>query len=415
MRGPISQTAPARAWASPEDALAAGPRHTKTVALLVETSRAYGRGICQGIARYARSRPDWTILYQERNLKQSVPGFIRKRAVDGILMRVDDPRVARRIGELGIPTVDLLRPARDDGWPSYLCDDCAIAETAAEFFLNNGFVHFAFCGFDGIPFSDTRAVAFAAALEERGFSAARFSSGGRGAVRREVLRAEEHGFREGAALGRWLRRLPRPTALFACNDVRALQVLQACQRAGVVVPDDLAVLGVDNDEVISALSHPTLSSVQPDTVRTGHKACECLQRLMASPRRRESDDRTPPLGIVERGSTDVIAAGDRIVAAALARIRAEACAGLTVKSLVGGLGVSRSGLDAKFRAMVGRTVHDEITRVRVRRVGQLLQEGDGNLRQIAAQTGYLDVSHLSRVFKRHHGISPGEFRARGRR
>jgi LacI family transcriptional regulator len=389
-----------------------GPTSTsqKTVALLVETSRAYGRGICKGVARFTEQHPHWIIIYQERNLKQSIPHFLRRYKVDGILMRVDQPALAREIVSLGIPTVDLLGEPDKDGCPVYMTDDFAMAAMASDHLINNGFVYFAFCGFPGIPFSDRRQRGFTECVARNGFQVVSYERRSRHFG--EILRAEEHGFLEIDAIAKWLRRLPKPVAVFACNDVRALQVVQACHVAGCSVPDEVSALGVDNDEIITELCHPKLSSIQPDTVSTGYKACLCLDNMMNRLKPDPYFDWTPPVGVIERDSTNVIATTDKLVANALRAIRDEACDGLTVKKLLDHLRVSRSQLEAKFRRILGRTVHDEITRVRLKRVCQLLYAGEDPLKTIARKSGYLDVSHLSRLFRKNFGVWPGEYRKR---
>jgi LacI family transcriptional regulator len=226
----------------------------------------------------------------------------------------------------------------------------------------------------------------------------------------EVLRAEEQGFLEIEAIAGWLRSLLKPVGVFACNDVRALQVVQACHVAGYSVPDEVAVLGVDNDEIITERCHPKLSSIQPDTLSTGYKACLCLDKMMNGLKPEPYFDWTPPVGVIERDSTNIIATTDKLVAHALRAIRDEACDGLTVKNLLDSLHVSRSQLEAKFRKTLGRTVHDEITRVRLKRVCQLLCAGDDTLATIARKSGYLDISHLSRSFRKNFGLWPGEYR-----
>lgn len=382
----------------------------KTVALLVETSRAYGRGICRGVAQFTQQYSHWLIIYQERNLKQSIPDFLRKYRIDGILMRVDQPSLAREIVSLGIPTVDLLGEPDKRGCPVYMTDDFAIAAMAGEHLINNGFIYFAFCGFPGIPFSDRRQDGFADCVRRGGFQVFNYDRRSRHAG--EILRAEENGFLDIDAIARWLTRLPKPIALFACNDVRALQVAQACHIAGCSVPDEVAVLGVDNDEIITELCHPKLSSIQPDTVSTGYKACVCLDRMMNGMKPELSFDWTPPVGVIERDSTNIVATADKLVGQALRAIRDGACDGLTVKILLDRLRVSRSQLDTKFRMILGRTVHDEITRVRLKRVCQLLYSGEDTLAIIARKSGYLDISHLSRVFRKNFGVWPGEYRKR---
>jgi LacI family transcriptional regulator len=325
-------------------------------------------------------------------------------------MRVDQPALAREIVSLGIPTVDLLGEPAKDGCPVYMTDDFAMAAMASNHLINNGFVYFAFCGFPGIPFSDRRQRGFTESVGRNGFQAVSYERRLRHFG--EILRAEEYGFLEIGAIAKWLRSLPKPVAIFACNDVRALQVVQACHVAGCSVPDEVSALGVDNDEIITELCHPKLSSIQPDTLSTGYKACLCSDNMM---RRLKPDpyfDWTPPVGVIERDSTNIIATTDKLVANALRGIRDEACNGLTVKKLLDHLDVSRSQLEAKFRRILGRTVHDEITRVRLKRVCQLLYAGDDTLRTIARKSGYLDISHLSRLFRKNFDVWPGEYRKR---
>jgi LacI family transcriptional regulator len=180
------------------------------------------------------------------------------------------------------------------------------------------------------------------------------------------------------------------------------------------VPDEVAVLGVDNDEIITELSHPKLSSIQADTVSTGYKACVCLDKMMRGVKVSRAADHTAPLAAIERESTNTIATTDRLVAAGLRMIREEACGGVTVKQLVDRLSVSRSNLEVRFKQMLGRTIHDEITRVRLKRVRQLLYAEDDTLAQIAAKTGYLDISHMSRSSKKQFGAWPGEYRIQSR-
>jgi LacI family transcriptional regulator len=387
-----------------------GPASQKAVALLVETSRAYGRGICRGVAQFAEQHPDWLIIYQERNLKQSIPDFLRRYRVDGILMRVDQPSLAREIISLGIPTVDLLGEPQKGGCPIYMTDDFAIAAMASEHLINNGFVYFAFCGFPGIPFSDRRQRGFIEYVGRSGFPV--FCHERRFRHSNEILRAEEHGFLETEAIAKWLKGLPKPVAFFACNDLRALQVVQAAHIAGCSIPDEVSILGVDNDEIITELCHPKLSSIQPNTLFTGYKACLCLDKMMNRLKPGPYFDWTPPVAVIERDSTNIIATTDRLVAQALRIIRDEACSGLTVKKLLDRLQISRTQLETKFRVIIGRTVHNEITRVRLKRVCQLLYSREETLAAIAKKTGYLDISHLSRSFRKSFGVSPGEYRKR---
>jgi LacI family transcriptional regulator len=204
-------------------------------------------------------------------------------------------------------------------------------------------------------------------------------------------------------------------AVFACNDVRALQVSQACRIKEFAVPDTIAILGVDNDEVITQLSQPKLTSIQPDTFQSGFRACICLDQLMAGKPPSKWVELVPPLGVIERDSTNAIGTADPLLAQAIQLIRQKACEGLTVKQLLSELRTSRTRLDTRFKTIIGRSVHEEIDRVKKKRVCQLLSGSDNTLSEIAAQTAYFSVSHLSRSFQKTFGIWPGEYRKRARR
>jgi LacI family transcriptional regulator len=384
----------------------------KRVALLIETSRAYGRGVFAGVANFVESNPHWTVLYQERYLEQCAPRSLLEDRPDGILMRVGDRRISGDIIRTGIPTVDLLDEPRKGGCPVSLIDDFSVAELATEHLLNNGFVNFAFCGFRGVPFSERRKMGFIRTLQKHNFNVAVYP--GSSSIS-NFHWAEEQGYRDVEGISNWLADLEKPVGLFACNDVRALQVLQVCQAKGIAVPDEIAVLGVDNDEVITQLSTPKLTSIQPNTFQSGFRACICLDQLMAKKLPQKWVELTPPVGVVERDSTNSVGTSDALVAAAIRLIRQRACEGLTVKQILAEFQTSRTHLDGKFKEIVGHSVHEEIDRVKKKRVCQLLCASDDTLSEIAAQTGYYSVSHLSRAFQKTFGVWPGEYRKRARK
>jgi LacI family transcriptional regulator, galactose operon repressor len=388
------------------------PKNHKRVALLIETSRAYGRGIFAGIASFLRTNPHWTVLYQERYLEQCAPRSLLEKKPDGILMRIGDRRVSGGIIRTGIPTVDLLDEPRKNGCPVCLIDDFAVAELAAEHLLTNGFANFAFCGFRGVPFSERRKMGFVAALQKRHFNVSVYLTP---STISNFHWAEERGYRDGDALADWLAGLEKPVGLFACNDVRALQVLQVCEAKEFTVPDEIAVLGVDNDEVITQLSKPKLTSIQPNTFQSGLQACLCLDHLMEKRPAPKWVELIPPIGVVERDSTNSVGTTDALVAAALRLIRQKACAGLTVKQILMDLHTSRTHLDGKFKQIVGHSIHEELDRVKKKRVCQLLRASDDTLSEIAAESGYYSVSHLSRAFQKTFGLWPGEYRKQARR
>jgi LacI family transcriptional regulator len=212
-------------------------------------------------------------------------------------------------------------------------------------------------------------------------------------------------------IGQWLLALPRPVGVMACYDIRARHVLDACRRVGLAVPDQVAVIGVDNDEFLCDLSDPPLSSVAPDTRRTGYEAAALLDRLMSGrERRRGQAIFVEPLGVVARRSTDVLALGDADVSAAVRFIREHACDGIAVKDLLAEVPLSRRVLEDRFRKLLGRTPHDEIARVRFERVRQLLRETRLPLAEIARRSGFRNAEYLATAFRRQLGTSPNAYR-----
>jgi LacI family transcriptional regulator len=200
----------------------------------------------------------------------------------------------------------------------------------------------------------------------------------------------------------------------ACYDFRGQQVLDACRRMNIAVPDEVAVIGVDNDELLCELANPPLSSVIPNTYRTGYEAAALLAEMMAGRSFRSEAHLIPPLGVATRQSTDVLAIHDRNIARAIHYIRNNACNGINVQDVIKAVPQSRRLLEKRFMKFLGRTPHEEIIRVQLDRVKQLLTQTDLPLEEIAPRTGFAHVEYLSVAFKRETGMPPSKFRAQNR-
>jgi LacI family transcriptional regulator len=242
------------------------------VALLIETSRIYGRGILRGIVRYERTHGPWSFFTQERELHSGIPAWLKTWKGDGIIARIENRRMAAQLLKLGCPVVDVLGEGRFAGIPGYTTDAQAVAKLAADFFLQAGFNHFAFCGFPGIPFSDLRGAAFTAYLTAKGKKVAQTPATKRTFTAGDIQAVEQQGIDSGRTLARWLRAQPRPLAVFACNDVRAQQLLNACRAHDIRVPEEVAVIGVDNDDVLCGMCDPPLTSIAPAAASRGRAA-----------------------------------------------------------------------------------------------------------------------------------------------
>jgi len=200
----------------------------------------------------------------------------------------------------------------------------------------------------------------------------------------------------------------------ACYDLRGQQLLDACRRCAIAVPDEIAVIGVDNDELLCELSDPPLTSLIPNTHRTGYDAAALLDELMSGKRPPAQAHLVPPVGVATRQSTDVVAIEDRSVAMAMRHIREHACDGINVKDVLRAAPQSRRRLESAFRRLFGRTPHEEILRLQLDRAKHLLVATDLPLSEIAERAGFAHVEYLSVVFKKQFGVPPSRYRARNR-
>ncbi len=303
------------------------------VALLVESSRTYGRGILRGVARYAHVHGPWSFFVVERDLHGGIPDMLMSWRGDGIIARIENRRMAARLLKLGCPVVDVLGQTSLPGIASFDTDAAAVASLALGFFLKAGFGHFAFIGYSGIPFSDRRQAAFGRLVQKQGRTVRFLPHPQTGGRARHIQAVEQAGIAAERSIARWLSRQPHPLAVLACNDVCAQQVLNACREHGLRVPEQIAVMGVDNDDVLCNICDPPLTSIEPDTERLGYEAAARLHRMMAGREPGRMTTLVPPLRLVERASTDTIAIADAITVAALRYIREHVQEGIAVKDV----------------------------------------------------------------------------------
>jgi LacI family transcriptional regulator len=373
------------------------------VALLVETSLASGRDIVQGVARYLREQGPWSIYHEPRSLTDSVPAWLKRWRGDGIIARLQTKKIAEAVAAIGVPAVDVLGVARHAKIPLVHVDNAAIARAAAEHLLERGFKHFGFCGIAGTNWSDARREAFAQHAAAAGFQTSIFTLPGqeRGNVSWEGQQDQ---------IAAWIGELPKPVGIMACNDPRGQKVLEACRRIRVAVPDQVAVIGVDNDLPLCEISDPPLTSVCPDPTRVGFTAAGLLHRMMRGERPPTKPIYLQPIGIATRHSTDVLAMEDREIADILRLIREQACEGMNVEDLMQRTLLPRNSLARRFRNALGRSIHDEIVRVRIARAKDLLATTELPIGLVAERSGFRHQEYLGVVFKARVGMTPAQYR-----
>jgi len=284
-------------------------------------------------------------------------------------------------------------------------DDVLIARMAAEHLMDRGFQHFAYSGDRRFNWSNWREEAFVGAVQRAGRECTIYRPGG------DFTQNDEGQVDDLAA---WIKGLPKPVGVMACYDLRGQQILDACRRLSVAVPDEVAVVGVDNDDLLCELAHPPLTSVIPNTHRTGYEAAVLLDQMLQGRQPVQEMQLIPPAGIATRQSTDVLAIDDGHIARAVHFIRQSACEGIKVSEVLRAVPQSRTLLERGFKKYLGRTPHQEILRVRLVRVKELLVETELSLEQIADRTGFAHVEYLSVAFRREIGLPPSTFRQQQR-
>jgi LacI family transcriptional regulator len=385
---------------------------TPQVALLLETSTEFGRGLLRGIMRYSRLHGPWSLYVAPGHLEQALPRA-KSWSGSGIIARIRSPEMGRLIRATQLPFVassldESRSPGRGDKFGEIRTNSTDIARMAAAHLAERGLRRFAFCGFVGCAWSSRREEVFSHDLLDLGFQCQTY--------RIELANwMQQPGWIENwedeqPVLVDWLKSLPKPVGLMACNDICGREVLQACAAAGLRVPDDVAVVGVDNDELMCELSSPPLSSVALDLEKAGYEAATLLDNLMSGRLTEGHIVNVEPTYVVARQSTEVIVQEDGHVASALRFIRDHAAQPIGVPEVVEHLGVSRRTLERKFSRALGRSIAAEITHSRLERAKRLLLETDMPSHRVAVGAGFGSVKTFNRVFRRAAGVPPKEFR-----
>ena len=373
------------------------------VVLLLESSRGAGRALLRGFVNYARHHGPWALNWEPGGLNEIWPRLSRLDA-QGVFLR--DGKHIRKVLALGIPTVVVGHRIEDFPDVAHVVTDSETAgRLAAEHLMGCGFKHFAFCGPNHIRWSVARRQSFQRHLKPSGENIHFFDAPAEG---RESSWKIEH-----AVMGRWLKSLPRPVGIMACNDDVAHHLVEACKSARLHVPDQVGIIGVDNDELVCELSSPAISSVEINFERAGYESARVLDAWMRRGKNaRPARITAPATHVVARLSTDILAVGDAPLLKALRFIRDHARKNLGVADVVRASGLSRRALENRFRLELGRSILQEIRRIRVGLIAQMLMKTDQPVSDIAGALGYDNVQHIARYFRKEKHMSLVAFRKR---
>jgi LacI family transcriptional regulator len=379
------------------------------VALIYDVRSAYDTKVMTGVANYIQESPGWNVYIEENALKDQRLPNLRAWKGDGIIADFDHPRVAAAVVRSGLPTVAF---GSGYGWysaaseiPYFFTNNPAIAVAAADHLISKGLRNFAFCGYRSNQingWSSERQDSFKAELAKRGFSCSVYPA--KAATDATWVSVQR-------SIGNWVRTLPKPVGILASNDIRGRQILESCRDSLLRVPEEVAVLGVDNDELLCNLSSPLLSSIEQGAKRLGYEAAKLLNTLITRPgfikTKRFIID---PFGVITRASTDVLAIEDPQLTKAMEHIARHFTERISVEDVVAATGMSRSGLEKKFRAELGYTIGSMIRRKQSHRARELVLTTSLPLKEIAASLSYPSVQYMTTVFQKTFGRPPGQLR-----
>jgi LacI family transcriptional regulator len=373
------------------------------IGIVMLTDTGYMRDVLVGIRQFVRETSQRWIFAMSPHERPDVDGLAQWKP-RGIIAFLRNGGTASKLAELGVPIINVGYVLDQPSLPHCGHDNEVIGRCAAQHFQERGFARFAFVGWEGLFYSVARKLAFCAALRTAGRDCEVFEGSFGTSLHRYTGSSSEH-----AQLCDWLARLEPPVGLLACNDVRASHVLRACQEAQITVPEQIAVLGIGNDESWCSMTHPPLSSVAFGGQSIGYLAARELARAMAGRRPRMTTS-VPPLKIVVRQSSDILAIGDPVMAAALHYIREHADQVIGIDDVLTTVPVSRRTLERLFRKTLGCSLASEIRRVHVRRALDLIAATELSTEDVARMSGFSGYKHMWSAVRKATGLTPVEYR-----
>jgi len=385
----------------------------KKVLLAIESSRSYGRGLLRGIFRYSNIHRSWTLMqspllyhprpyfYQnELRTRSNTLSYLQNNDVDGVIMR--DEGNFKEVLKLKMPVIIASYIHEEPGLACIQTNCAGIGKLAAKHFLERGFRNFGYCGLKRLFWSRARRESFQKTIEKTGCQVAIY--------RQPRLKKDCVWTREQHFLADWLQSLPKPVGILACTDERARDVVESCMLKGLRIPEDIAVLGVNNDGFTCQMADEPISSIALNLQQAGYEAAELLDKMMKDNERINAKVMVEPNRVVVRHSTDILAVEDDYVRDAIKFIRQHIHEPVQVTDVADAVGLSRTMLYEKFQRFLGCSVHQYIKRTRTEEIARLLIESEMNISEIALAMGFSSEAHIAQYFHKHKGMNPSKYR-----
>ncbi|WP_460764963.1 XylR family transcriptional regulator [Niabella terrae] len=375
------------------------------ILLLIDHSSKFSRLLLRGLVRYSKDKGPW-LFYRIPSYFKSLHGeegilkLAREWGADAVFAQADQDEVTY-LKELNIPVIVQNYKKRSDHFSNLTGDYRGTGKMAAHFFIQRRYRNFAFYGNKDVVWSTERAEGYKAELEKAGGRFFYFET--------ENLNEKQWGT-DHEKLDQWLLSLPKPIALFACDDYFALQVSDICKLNNIAIPGDIALLGVDNDDLICNISDPPISSIQLDVMKGGYEAGKLLQDLLENRRTKPYNIIVNPVRIELRQSTEKYNIANEYINEVVQYIEAAFTTPISIESLIRKVPLSRRNLETKFKNEMGLSLYQFILQCRVDHLAELLlTKPELSLLDLAIQSGFNDSRNLSRTFKKFKGYTPKEY------
>jgi LacI family transcriptional regulator len=375
--------------------------HRPVVALLVETSNAFSRALLGGVRDWIRTHRSWAIHLSEQGRGNQPPAWLKHWKGHGIIARVETRDIAKAVKKTKVPVVNVSASGLTPDFPSVISDSRGIARLAANHLMERGLRSFAYCGDARFPWSKQHGTHFAHHLNTEGHEC-RFYPAKRGDATDWEL--------EACKLSHWINSLPKPVGIMTCYDIRGQQLLDVCRALGCHVPDEVAVIGQHNDEVLCDLCDPPLSSVIPGAKEAGYEAAKLLDAMIRGNNVQPGVRTIAPIGVATRQSTDVVAVGDDRLKQAVRYMREHAFENIAVEDIVKSTGLSRTLFERRFKKHFGRSPYDYCLQLRFSKAEELIMESKYSMAEIAERLGFSSAEHFNAAFRKRRGYPPGSLR-----
>ncbi|WP_247236724.1 DNA-binding transcriptional regulator [Telluribacter sp. SYSU D00476] len=379
------------------------------IILLIDFAEEYSKDLLKGISKYSSEYGPWIfcrmpLFHRETIGLEGILQWALEWEADGIIGQLYNDKDIEKIVQAGIPVIAQDFKERFTEIPNITGAYHETGVLAAEYFLKKGFTHFAFYGFGDIVWSRERAEGFESRIRRAGYQVHSFEN--------TMESASELWYYRPSSLSQWLKSLPKPIALMACDDNQGQHITEACRLSGIRIPEEVAVLGVDNDVMLCELSDPPLSSIALDAEKGGYDAARLLDYMIRNGIAEYQDIVVKPTQIVTRQSTDIYATHDHHIASSLKYIHQNIERNLSVEDVVKQVPLSRRSLEKRFQDITGYPIYKYIYNLRIEKFTQKLLETDMTVFEIALDMGLNDSKNIARQFRQVKGCNPIEYRNR---